>query len=116
MAIDDRVNLAMLYNAAKILLHPSFMEGFGLPPLEAMSCGLPVVCSGATSLPEVVGDAALFFPPESYNSMLEKVNLCWRDNDLRNILRDRGFARAMEFDWGRTADGVFDSFIEVLGK
>lgn len=116
VSIRDKKSLAMLYNAAKLLLHPAFIEGFGLPPLEAMACGLPVVCSNTSSLPEVVGDASIPIAPGDYKSILEAVNLCWRDDNLRNILQGRGFARAKEFDWGKTADGIFDSFIEVLGK
>jgi glycosyltransferase involved in cell wall biosynthesis len=116
VSISDKKRLALLYNAAKLLLHPAFIEGFGLPPLEAMACGLPVVCSNSSSLPEVVGDASISISPGDYKSILDSVNLCWRDGNLRNILQGRGFARAKEFDWGKTADGIFDSFIEVLGK
>jgi glycosyltransferase involved in cell wall biosynthesis len=116
VSLGDKKHLALLYNAAKLLIHPAFIEGFGLPPLEAMACGLPVVCSNSSSLPEVVGDASFPIVPGDYKSILEAVNLCWRDDNLRNILQGRGFAKAKEFDWGKTADGIFDSFIEVLGK
>jgi len=81
-----------------------------------MACGLPVICSNTASLPEVVGDAALTFAPDSYDDMIAQVNLCWRDDNLRNILIAKGVERAKLFDWGKTAESVFDSFIEVLGK
>ncbi len=93
--------LVLLYNAAKLLIHPAFYEGFGLPPLEAMACGLPVVCSSASSLPEVVGEAALLFDPHDRRAMLEKVNQCWREAELRDILKKRGLERSESFLLGR---------------
>jgi glycosyltransferase involved in cell wall biosynthesis len=112
--ISDNRQMALVYNAARLLIHPSFYEGFGLPPLEAMACGLPVVCSDNASLPEVVGDAALTFAPKDYEEMLEKINLCWRDEGLRNILENKGRERAGLFDWDRAARNIFEIFREVI--
>jgi len=108
--------LVLLYNAARLLIHPAFYEGFGLPPLEAMACGLPVVCSSASSLPEVVGGAALLFDPNDRRAMLEKVNQCWREAELRDILKKRGLERSEVFSWGETAKKVFELFVEAAGS
>jgi alpha-1,3-rhamnosyl/mannosyltransferase len=116
LAISDESEMALLYNAAHVLVQPSFHEGFGLPPLEAMACGLPVACSNAASLPEVVGDAALFFDPHDHRQMLKVVNQCWRDDGLRDILRARGKARIGLFDWAVSANRIFEIFGEVASK
>lgn len=100
--------LAMLYNCAELLVFPSLYEGFGLPPLEAMACGLPVVCSDRTSLPEVCGDAALMFSPEDITGMLDKINLCFNDLSTRTALREKGLKRAEMFKWDVSARRIFD--------
>jgi glycosyltransferase involved in cell wall biosynthesis len=107
--------MALLYNAATILVHPAFYEGFGLPPLEAQACGLPVVCSNAASLPEVVGDAAMLFAPNDISSMVEMINLLWRDPAQRNILGAKGIERSCAFDWDQAARRTFEIFCEAAG-
>ncbi len=109
---DDR-EMALLYNAATLLVHPAFYEGFGLPPLEAMGSGLPVVCSNAASLPEVVGNAALLFDPNDPSGMIENVNLLWRDTALQDILKAKGAEKARTFSWEKAASRVFEIFCEV---
>ena len=92
-----------LINAAEAFVYPSLYEGFGLPPLEAMACGVPVVCSNASSLPEVVGQAGLLLPPQdtaAWTSALERV---LSDAALRQDLRGRGPAQARQFTWEATA-------------
>jgi glycosyltransferase involved in cell wall biosynthesis len=95
-------DLPSLYAAATALLYPSLHEGFGLPPLEAMACGTPVVTSNRTAIPEVVGDAALMIDPTQPQALLEalqKVN----DESIRRTLIERGLKRVQVFTWERTA-------------
>jgi glycosyltransferase involved in cell wall biosynthesis len=95
--------LPFLYAAARALLYPSVHEGFGLPPLEAMACGTPVITSNRTSLPEVVGDAAFIFDPdhpESFVEALHRVNV----ESARNSMIERGLKRVHGFSWESTAE------------
>jgi len=114
--LNDENEMALLYNAARLLVQPSFYEGFGLPPLEAMACGLPVVCSNLSSLPEVVGDAAELFDPHDLSGMLEHLKHCWRNDGHRDILRARGIQKARLFDWGKSASEIFCLMREAANK
>ena len=108
-------DMPLIYCAAHALLHPSRYEGFGLPPLEAMACGTPVVCSGSTSLPQVVGDAALLFDPNQHRSLTEalcKVN----DDSIRRELIKRGLERARLFAWESTARQVAQCILDANGQ
>jgi len=96
-------DLPGLYNLATCLAHPAWYEGFGLTPLEAMACGLPVVASSASSLPEVVGDAGLLVDPANVEGWTEALERMCGDADLRATLRRRGILRAAELTWGRAA-------------
>lgn len=99
----DLDELPAIYNLARVLAHPAWYEGFGLPPLEAMACGTPVVVSDSSSLPEVVQDAGLIVPagdPEAWRKALERV---LDDTDLAADLRHRGILRAAQFSWQRAA-------------
>ena len=92
-----------LYGGAEALIFPSLFEGFGLPILEAMACGIPVACSRRASLPEVAGDAGLLFEPEEIESMAEVMSeLALRDS-LRSELREKGLVHAATYNWRRTA-------------
>ena len=95
--------LKALYDGATGFVHPAFYEGFGLPPLEAMACGCPVVVSNAASLPEVCGDAALYCDPHSPQNMADKIQRLMSDGDLRERLRRKGLERAKEFSWNTCA-------------
>lgn len=102
MRVRSRVQteeLIALYNRAQALVFPSLYEGFGLPVLEAMACGCPVLCSNATSLPEVAGDAAVFFDPKDDDAIAQTMRRIIEDNDLRRSLSERGIRRAALFDW-----------------
>lgn len=100
--VDD-ADLPGLYAAAEALIYPSLYEGFGLPPLEAMACGTPVITSNTTSLPEVVGDAALLVNPYLEVSMLQAMQQVTEWPQLRAELSARGLERSKLFSWERTA-------------
>ncbi len=95
--------LPAYYRGATLVAVPSLYEGFGLPALEAMACGTPVACSDATSLPEVVGDAALLFNPHDAGAIMRALSRLLGDAALRDELRRRGLERATRFSWERTA-------------
>lgn len=97
-------DLPALYSGAELFAFPSLYEGFGLPPLEAMACGVPVLCAHASSLPEVVGDAALLADPYSVEELAGGLARLLADPALRRELRERGLQRAAEFSWRRTAE------------
>ncbi len=97
-------DLVYLYNLARCLAHPAYYEGFGLTPLEAMACGTPVVVSNVSSLPEVVGDAALLIDPNSEEELAVALHRLLSDDVLHASLRDKGLARARTFSWERTAE------------
>ena len=103
--------LVSLYRRASALVFPSLYEGFGQPPLEAMACGCPVVCSNAASLPEVCGDAARYFDPHDTDEMADAVLEVLTDPEP---WRERGFARAAQFTWERTACAHEDVYRELL--
>ena len=115
LGLEDRVtftgfvpdpDLVVLYNAATMLVLPSLAEGFGLPALEAMACGLPVVASRRGSLPEVLGPAALFFDPADVDDMAGAIARALRDADLRARLRRAGLERAQAFSWTAAAEAT----------
>ncbi|OGF30743.1 hypothetical protein A3H09_01010 [Candidatus Falkowbacteria bacterium RIFCSPLOWO2_12_FULL_45_13] len=99
----DPADKVYLYNLATVFVYPSFYEGFGLPPLEAMACGLPVVSSFTSSLPEVVGDASLMADPYNVNDLARALAEILTDNNLRNKLIGRGLERAKKFTWEKAA-------------
>ncbi len=96
-------DVPIVYNGATVLAFPSLSEGFGLPALEALACGLPVLTSNTSSLPEVVGDAALTVNPLDSAAIATGLATLLRDESLRQTLRERGLARAAQFSWGQTA-------------
>jgi len=108
-------DLPALYAGADLFVFPSLYEGFGLPPLEAMACGTPVVCSNAASLPEVVGDAALTVDPYDVDALADAMCRVLVDGQLREDLRARGLARARRFSWEKTARETVAVYREVLG-
>jgi len=106
--------LPILYQAASLFLFPSLEEGFGLPVLEAMSYGVPVVASATSSLPEVGGDAALYVDPRDPRDIAEKTQRGVEDVGLRTGLTQRGLDRARQFTWQRTAEETLKVYDEVL--
>ena len=108
--------IALIYNSATLLFHPSLYEGFGLPPLEAMACGLPVVCSNKTSIPEVVGDAGITFSPDNIDEMLVQLKKAWDSPELRKELSSKGLKRSDKFDWDDTAAMTFEILKSAVRK
>jgi glycosyltransferase involved in cell wall biosynthesis len=96
-------DLLGLYNAAQVLVHPAFYEGFGLTPLEAMACGTPVIVSNTSSLPEVVGDAALLVEPTDVDGLAVAIWRVLSDNALRKQMIHKGLQRAHRFSWKKAA-------------
>jgi glycosyltransferase involved in cell wall biosynthesis len=96
-------DLPCLYNLARMMVFPSLYEGFGIPLVEAMACGCPIACSNVTSIPEVVGDAALTFDPYSVEEMAEKVWRVWNDDVLRQEMNLKGLGRVKRFSWDNMA-------------
>ncbi len=92
-----------LYNLASLFVYPSFFEGFGFPPLEAMACGVPVICSHTSCFPEVAGGAALLADPYNWGEIAWAMNEILSDEDLKNYLISRGFEQANKFSWDKCA-------------
>jgi len=105
---DD--DLVALYNAADLFVYPSIFEGFGLPPLEAMACGTPAVTSNSSSLPEVVGDAALMVDPLDAEALASAIAMALGDANLHAQLSMQGLQRAAMFSWEATARTVLDVY------
>lgn len=107
--------LPLWYNAAEVVAYPSLYEGFGLPPLEAMACGTPVVVSNVSSLPEVVGDAGFLVDPGDPSAWVDALGTMLTEPTARATARERGLARARTFTWERTARNMAQVYHEVLG-
>lgn len=103
-----------LYSAASVYVFPSLYEGFGLPPLEAMSCGAPVICSNRTSLPEVVGDAAISLDPDDTDALAEAMHNVLTNKTLEAHLRARSLQRAAKFSWRKTASETIIAYEEAF--
>jgi glycosyltransferase involved in cell wall biosynthesis len=103
-------SLKKLYNLADVFVYPSLYEGFGLPPLEAMQSGCPVITSNVSSLPEVVGDAAITVNPQDDDEIAEAITRVLRDADLHENLRKKGLIRTQDFTWEKTAKKVLEVF------
>ncbi len=106
--------MALWYNSAEVFLYPSVFEGFGLPVLEAMACGTPVIVSDATSLPEVVGDAGMTLPAHNIEAWQAALRRAAGDSEWHINARDRGLTQAMRFSWKETAARTVESYLRVL--
>ncbi|MBE0428415.1 MAG: glycosyltransferase family 4 protein [Thermoleophilia bacterium] len=107
-------DMPALISAAEILFFPSLYEGFGLPPLEAMACGTPVVTSNTTSIPEMVGDAAVMVDPADVAGMAAALEMVLNSEDLRAELVKKGFERATRFSWASTAEETKKIYKKVV--
>jgi glycosyltransferase involved in cell wall biosynthesis len=108
--------LRVFYQTASAFVFPSLYEGFGLPPLEAMACGTPVVCSSVSSLPEVVGDAAEIVNPENVFDIARGIREVLLNRERRARLVEKGFQQLKRFSWDRTATEVLETYREVSLK
>ncbi|MDH7490541.1 MAG: glycosyltransferase family 1 protein, partial [Anaerolineae bacterium] len=108
--------LVWLYNAARFLVFPSLYEGFGLPPLEAMACGTPVIASRAASLPEIVGDGGLLYDPDDTTGMAEGLLDVLTDVPTRAALAEKALAQARRFSWARTAEETLRAYEFAVGR
>jgi alpha-1,3-rhamnosyl/mannosyltransferase len=115
MGYLERDDLVRLTAGALAMVYPSLYEGFGLPPLEAMSCGVPPITSNTSSLPEVVGDAALLVDPYSVEDISAGLERLLGDEALRATLVTRGHARVKHFSWERSARAIHAHYMKVLG-
>ena len=108
--------LGILYRLASAFVFPSLYEGFGLPPLEAMASGTPVVTSNVSSLPEVAGDAAVLVDPYDVDSIVDGIRRVLTDPALAADLRRKGIERAREFSWERSVEKTRQVYQEIGGR
>ncbi|MCF0231242.1 MAG: glycosyltransferase family 4 protein [Enterococcus sp.] len=116
MSDIDEAELVALFNAAEVFCFPSFYEGFGLPLLEAMNTATPILAANASCLPEIAGDAALFFDPENPRSLEDKLIKILFDDQLKASLVEKGLQRAKDFSWEDAARQTYELYQEVLAN
>lgn len=109
-------DLVALYNAADLFAFPSLYEGFGVPVLEAMACGAPVITSNTSSLPEVAGEAALLVHPEDVDGLTNSIEKILTDKELRSSLRQKGFEQAQKFSWIKTAQQTMEVYRNLMNS
>jgi len=113
--IDDE-DLPYIYNLGKVFLFPSFYEGFGLPVLEAMKSGLPVVTSNTSSLPEIVGDGGIMHSPNDYQSFAKDIRQLFEDEKFYQEMKERAIAQAQKFNWQKSTEELVEVFDKLFGK
>ena len=111
--ISDK-ELVQIYNQAEIFVYPSHFEGFGLPPMEAMSCRLPVIASDSSSLKEVVGDAGILVPSEDYREISRQILYVLKNEKIKKKLREKSLKQAQKFSWEKTARKTLDIYNEII--
>lgn len=107
-------DLPIFYNASKLLVYPSFYEGFGLPPLEAMACGTPVIASDVTSLPEICGDSAILIDPYNIYDISYYIENILSDSDLKNNLIKKGLLKSSHYSWKNTAIDTITAYNDII--
>jgi len=108
------IALRNLYNRALALVYPSLYEGFGIPLLEAMACGCPVICANTSSIPEVVGDAGIYFDPQNTEEIIDVMDYLIKHSDTVTELCKRGLNRVSQFSWERTASATYRVYRSLL--
>lgn len=106
-------DLNCIYNLAKLFVFPSIYEGFGLPPLEAMSCGVPVLVSNVSSLPEILGDAAVLIPPLDTETMAKKIEILLENSSLREDLIRKGMERVKLYSWEKVVRKTIEAYESI---
>jgi glycosyltransferase involved in cell wall biosynthesis len=113
--VDDE-DINIIYNNAMFFVYLSLFEGFGLPILEAMQCGIPVISSNTSSMPEVYGDAAIGVDPRNRQEFVGALEKMYFDDDLREALASQGLERAKMFDWDKTTDIFIEEYRRIGGQ
>ncbi len=108
--------LAKVTGAAYAMVYPSFFEGFGIPILEAMSCHVPAIVSNTSSMPEVIGEAGLLVDPNDVDDIAEKMMLIYKDEKLRESLKQKAITQKEKFTWDKSSEKLWDIMLEVLRK
>jgi len=125
LKIEDKVifpgfipmeHLPYLYNASKLFVYPSYYEGFGLPPIEAMACGVPVIASNVTSIPEILEDSAILINPYDIDELCSSMYSALEDKDLRTTLICKGLAKASKLSWLDTGKKTLAAYENIIGK
>lgn len=109
-------DLPLFYSGAEVLVYPSFYEGFGLPPLEAMACGTPVIASNLTSVPEVCNDSALLIDPYNIDELSSTIERVLNDPLLALKMKELGLARSMNFSWENTAIKTINAYTNIIKR
>ena len=110
----DEPELPLFYAGALCYCIPSLSEGFGLPPLEAMACGTPVISSDVSAMPEILGDAPLYFDPYNIDSIAKAMTKIVSDEKLRKELSKKGLEQAKKYSWDKTGEMTLEVYKEVL--
>ncbi|MCX7992757.1 MAG: glycosyltransferase family 4 protein [Fimbriimonadales bacterium] len=108
-------HLVWLYNAADVFLYPSFYEGFGLPPLEAMACGTPVIASNGGALPEVVGSGGILLPPDEAGLWANAIRTVLQNEPYRRTLHEKALQQSKRFSWRATAERTLEAYRQATG-
>jgi glycosyltransferase involved in cell wall biosynthesis len=109
-------DLPLLYNCADLFVYPSLYEGFGLPPLEAMACGVPIITSNTSSLPEVVGNAGIMVDPNDIESLSDEMYRVLKDKELNRQMRRDGLKRSNMFTWEKMVNEVLEVYNEAFSR
>lgn len=109
-------DLPYLYNGCEVFVYPSLYEGFGLPPLEAMSCGAPVITSNITSIPEVVEDSGMLINPYDENELGKSIEKVLSDNILKQSLKEKGLKQSSKFSWNKTSQATLEAYQKIYNS
>jgi len=109
-------HLPLIYNAASIFAYPSYYEGFGNPPLEAMACGLPVIASDRGSLPEILGNSVFYINPYNKFDLARAIYLVYSNKDLKKTMIEKGRQHIKKYTWEKTVSKLTNLYLDTLKK